>query len=98
MNFVNSLTLRDQELAAARLAGFLPSEVYDIHTHPHHPGHFPPGEWAFLRGQPTLGCVEHRTALQRYMPVSTIHGLYFGMPRLTAERPAMNGWGADEVR
>ncbi len=90
MHYVDALTPRDQQLAAEKLAGFLPSEIYDIHTHPHHPGHFPPGTWAFLDGMRPLGCAEHRQALQRYMPVATIHGLYFGMPRKTADRPAMN--------
>ena len=98
MKYVDSLTLRDQQLAADRLAGFLPAEIYDIHAHPYHAAHFPPGEWAFLNGKKIQGCVEHRAALQRYMPVTTIHGLYFGMPHKTADRPAMNAWVAGEVR
>ena len=98
MKYLDSLTARDQQLATDGLAGFLPAEIYDIHTHPYHPGHFPPGEWAFLDGKKILGCAEHRAALQRYMPVPTIHGLYFGMPRKTADRSAMNAWVAGEVR
>ena len=98
MNYVHALTARDQELAADRLAGFLPAEVYDIHVHPFHAAHFPPNEWAFLAGVEALGCAEHRRALQRYMPVRTIHGLYFGMPRKSADRPALNAWVADQVR
>ncbi|MBI4626381.1 MAG: hypothetical protein HY736_24580 [Verrucomicrobia bacterium] len=98
MKYVDNLTPRDRELAAAKLAGFFPAEIYDIHAHPYHPGHFPPGEWQFLAGMGALGCAEHRAALQRYMAVSKIHGLYFGLPRATADRPAMNAWVADEVR
>ena len=97
MNYVDTLTPRDRELAANGLAGFLPSEIYDIHVHPYHAAHFPAGEWAFLGKKETLGCADHRAALQRYMPVTTIHGLYFGMPRRTADRPAMNAWVATEV-
>lgn len=98
MKYVQTLTRRDEEIARARLSGFLPSEIFDIHTHPFHPGHFPPGEWAFLNGLGPLGCTEHRAGLQRYMPVQTVHGLYFGMPRRTADHEAMNTWVASEVR
>ncbi|SDS48242.1 aminotransferase class III-fold pyridoxal phosphate-dependent enzyme [Opitutus sp. GAS368] len=97
MKYVDTLTPRDRELAVTGLAGFLPSEIYDIHVHPYHAAHFPAGEWAFLGGKPALGCADHRAALQRYMPVTTIHGLYFGMPRRAADRPAMNDWVAGEV-
>jgi hypothetical protein len=31
MKFVTTLTPRDQQIAATRLAGFLPDEIYDIH-------------------------------------------------------------------
>lgn len=98
MKYIDTLTPRDLKLAAAASEGFLPAEIYDIHTHPYHADHFPPGDWAFLNGKTSLGCVEHRTALQRYMPARTIHGLYFGMPRKKADRPTMNAWVAGEVR
>lgn len=98
MKYVTQLSPRDRQIAAARLAGFIPDEVYDIHVHPYDAGHFAPGTWTLLAEQPWLGCREHRAALQRYMPVKTIHGLYFGMPHKTADRPALNDWVADEVK
>jgi len=98
VKYIKTLSPRDQALAAKACAGFLPAEIYDIHVHPYHADHFPSGEWAFLNGQKVLGCAEHRAALQRYMPATQIHGLYFGMPRKTADRPAMNTWVAGEVR
>ncbi|MBL9216550.1 MAG: amidohydrolase family protein [Opitutaceae bacterium] len=97
MKFVQQLNPSDSKLAAS-LADFVPAEVYDIHTHPYHPDHFGPQAWPFLREFGTQGCAEHRAALQRYMPSATIHGLYFGMPHPTANRPAINAWLADEVR
>ncbi len=97
MRYSETLTPADCVLAADRLADFVPAEIYDIHAHPYHPGHFPVGEWAFLDGKGVLGCAEHRSALQRYMPASTLHGLYFGMPRRSADRAAMNEWVAEEV-
>ena len=97
MKYIDILTPRDEQLAANGLAGFLPSEIYDIHVHPYNVTHFQPGDWPFLVGKKVLGCADHRAASQRYMPVPTIHSLYFGMPKKTADRPAMNAWVADEV-
>jgi glutamate-1-semialdehyde 2,1-aminomutase len=98
MKYVTTLTPRDQQIAAARLSGFMPDEVFDIHVHPYKAEHFAPGTWSALAEHPLLGCRDHRAALQRYMPVKTMHGLYFGMPHKTADRPALNDWLADEVK
>lgn len=98
MKYVETLTARDQEIARHRLDGFLPPEIYDIHVHPYHPGHFAPDAWKFFGEMGPQGCAQHRGALQRYMPVKTVHGLYFGLPHKTANRPVMNAWVADEVR
>ena len=98
MKYVTTLTPRDQQIAATRLSGFMPDEVYDIHVHPYKAEHFAPGTWSALAEHPLLGCREHRAALQRYMPVKTMHGLYFGMPHKTAARPALNAWLAEEVK
>jgi glutamate-1-semialdehyde 2,1-aminomutase len=98
MKYVTTLTPRDRQIAAQRLSGFLPDEVYDIHAHPYNAEHFASGTWASLAEHSLMGCREHRAALQRYMPVQTVHGLYFGMPHKTADRPALNAWVADEVK
>jgi glutamate-1-semialdehyde 2,1-aminomutase len=98
MKYVDTLTQRDRDLAAAKLTGFLPAEIYDIHVHPYHPVHFAPGAWPLFGDKGPQGCAEHRAALQRYLPVAKLHGLYFGMPHRTANRPAMNDWVAAEVR
>lgn len=96
MQYTDQLTPGDQSLACG-LTDFVPDEIYDIHTHPYHPDHFGAEAWNFLQPKGPLGCREHRTALQRTMPAKTIHGLYFGMPHPTANRPAINDWVADEV-
>ena len=98
MKYLETLTSRDQQLAASAVADFLPQEIYDIHTHPYHADHFAANAWPFLSDKKVLGCVEHRAALQRYMPAKKIHGLYFGMPHKTADRAAMNTWVTGEVR
>lgn len=97
MKYTKALTGQDRSLAL-KLNEFVPDEIFDVHTHPYNPLHFPPGEWPFLNEEGILGCDAHREALQRYMPAKKIHGLYFGMPRKTADRKAMNAWVANEVR
>ncbi|MSU65192.1 MAG: hypothetical protein EXS38_03620 [Opitutus sp.] len=97
MSFTRELNAHDQALAA-KLIGFVPAEIYDIHAHPYHPDHFAPGTWKMLEGLGPQGCGEHRAALQRIMPAPTIHGLYFGLPHKTADRPALNAWVESEVR
>ena len=97
MRYVRQLAPQDQALAAS-LVGFVPGEIYDIHTHPHHPDHFAPGTWKMLEGMGPQGCEEHRLALQRIMPAKIIHGLYFGLPHQSADRPAINTWVESEVR
>jgi len=92
-----NLSPRDQALIDSKLKEFIPSEIYDVHAHPYNPAHFPPGAVKFLAGQGVLGCSEHRRALKRYMPAGIVHGLYFGIPQVAADRPAMNQWVAAET-
>lgn len=96
--YSTQLSRVDVELAKQHLDAFLPKEVYDIHVHPYDAAHFSPEAWPFLHGQSPLGCHAHREALQRYMNVETIHGLYFGMPHRSADRERMNNFVKEEVR
>ena len=94
----NSLSETDRQIVHTRLHGFIPPEIYDIHAHPYKESHFGPEAWKFLQGSGTKGCESHREHLQQYMAVESIHGLYFGMPHLTADRPVMNQWVAKETQ
>src|SRR5690625_3177933 len=96
MIFQNKIKDLDLQLAEP-LKNFIPQEIFDIHAHPYSSAHFPENEWSFLRDVSTLGCDEHCSYLKRYMPADNIHGLYFGMPRLTAHRDEMNDWVREEV-
>ena len=97
MNFVDELIAVDRELAEAKLRDFVPDEVFDIHAHPWQAAHFAPGTWTYLEKQPTLGSAQHRAAVSRYLPAQTLHGLYFGLPHRTGDRPAQNTWIAGDV-
>ncbi|MEO5997712.1 MAG: aminotransferase class III-fold pyridoxal phosphate-dependent enzyme [Chitinophagaceae bacterium] len=96
MKFEKFITNNDRDLMS-RLNGFIPDEIYDIHTHPYNPSHFAPDAWPFLKDAGTLGCVAHRNTLLGYMPTKTIHGLYFGMPHRSADRTTMNTWVREET-
>ncbi len=98
MKYTDLLTDGDLELVKTKLEGFIPGEIYDIHTHPYHPAHFAPDAWAWLIKAGVLGCKEHRSHLLKYMPVKTIHGLYFGMPHRSADRDAMNTWVQEQTK
>jgi glutamate-1-semialdehyde 2,1-aminomutase len=97
MDYATELNEKDRRLVETGLTGFLPSEVYDLHAHPYEPAHFSAQARESLRGIGTLGCAEHRAALMRYMPVKTLHGLYFGYPHRDSDRPAINAWVARQV-
>ncbi len=82
---------------AGRLQGFVPSEVYDIHAHLYDRRDFGDQAWTFLQAEGSLGCDGHRGALKSYLPVHVLHGLYFGLPHATGDRPAINERTATEV-
>ena len=98
MKYTEALSPSDLDLVESRLKGFVPAEIFDIHAHPYHPDHFPPATWKFLENVGPLGCAEHRQALRRYAPTQTLHGLYFGLPHKSANRPLENSWVADQVK
>ena len=97
MKYATELIDADRRLAETRLKDFVPENVYDLHIHPVNPAHYPPGLLKFLPDA-VLGCAAHRAALQRYMPCRTIHGLFFGLPHPTVNRPALNEWIVDEIK
>lgn len=98
MKYTKELSEQDYALVISKLNGFLPDEIFDIHAHPFNPNHFASDALPFLKNTGTLGCVEHRDALLRYIPTKTIHGLYFGLPHKTANRDSMNSWVCEEVK
>jgi glutamate-1-semialdehyde 2,1-aminomutase len=98
MKYEKVLSDRDRKFISTQLDGFIPEEIYDIHTHPYEPSHFAPDAWHWINGGGRLGCEDHRNALLRYMPVKKIHGLYFGMPHRSADNEAMNKFVLEETK
>ncbi len=98
MKFSRKLTPRDRQLAAAQIAGFVPSEIFDIHAHLYHPEQFPPGSWPALEEAGAKRFADYQASLRRYMPANVIDGLFFGLPRKMADVSVMNSWLSAEVR
>lgn len=97
MNYVDQLSPGDRALAS-KAADFIPPEIYDIHVHPYRQRDYAPNAFGFLAAHEELGCAAHTGALRRLLGERKIHGLYFGLPHATADRPAINDWVATEVR
>jgi glutamate-1-semialdehyde 2,1-aminomutase len=97
MRFQTELTDEDQLLAREELRDFIPAEIYDIHAHPYRRSDFGPEAWPMMVGIDRIGPAEHQAYLRRYMPVDTVHGLFFGLPHKTANRAAMNAWVGEET-
>ena len=98
MKYVDELNPYDLALVGAKLKGFMPAQVFDIHAHLYHPDHYASVAWKFLEGKGVFTCASHRTALSRYMSMQTLHGLYFGLPHKTSNRAVDNAWVAAETK
>ena len=97
MNYTDDLNAYDRRLAA-RLADFLPDEIYDVHVHPFRAEHYPPGTASYLAGRGPFGSAEHVREIRRTLGERQVHGLYFGLPHKAADRPALNAWIEADVR
>ncbi len=99
MKILTPLNDRDCGLIASRIRDFVPSEVYDFHVHPYEKAHFGPEAFKYIQHLERLGCADHQASIKRLMPATrVVHGLYFGMPHASGDRPAINAWVAGEVR
>lgn len=76
---------------------YIPDEIFDIHAHLYQASHYPVNEWSFLLGQDQLTSKEHQEALKKYMATTTVHGLYFGLPRISGHRTNINQWLLSDV-
>jgi len=97
MNYTDELNANDRRLAA-RLADFLPDEIYDSHVHPYRAEHFPAGTAPYLAGRGPFGCAEYTREIRRTVGERQVHGLFFGLPHKGADRAAINAWIEADVR
>jgi len=95
MRFQTTLSPRDQKIIESRLQDFVPSRIFDAHAHLLRADHF-----ASENPAPFEGCLdfkEYPAALQRWLPAREVEGLFFGFPRVSNNRSAVNNWIAAEA-
>ncbi len=91
IRLVTELTAADRALVARAVDGFVPAEVYDVHTHLYHTRHFAEGKRpAFLPPNTPFGLAEYHAALGRWMPGRKVGGLFFGYPSAGNDRVGEN--------
>ncbi len=95
---MTELNSRDQALLERCLDGFVPEQVFDIHTHLFHTRHFAPGARpAFLEEDRGYGVKDFQEAMQRWMPNRKVEGLFFGYPSAGNDRAGENAWLKQEI-
>jgi glutamate-1-semialdehyde 2,1-aminomutase len=94
MMVCKTLTALDLDLIERRINGFVPSRIYDIHTHLLRPDkHLPPH-----LSQEYLGWKEYAAAIHSLLPGRELNGLCFGFPARNNDRAAINQWVGNEIR
>ncbi|MFA7006790.1 MAG: hypothetical protein WC429_22305, partial [Verrucomicrobiia bacterium] len=81
MRFCEQLTEADTRLIKTRFDGFVPSEVFDAHTHIFHSRHFAEGKRPeFIPANTAFGLRQFNDTMTRWLPGRVVNGLFFGYP------------------
>ena len=93
-----ALTPADERLVRDATDGFVPAEVFDIHTHLFHTRHFAEGKRpVFLPPDTGFGFADYQMAAARWLPGRKMEGLFFGYPSADNNRAGENEWLAGEI-
>ena len=98
IRLVTELTESDRRLLTRAAEGFVPQQVYDIHTHLFHTRHFAEGKRpVFLDADRGYGMADFQAAIQLWMPGREVEGLFFGYPSAGNDRAGENAWLQSQV-
>ncbi len=98
MHLVTELTETDRRLLADALDGFVPEQVFDVHTHLFHTRHFAAGSRpVFLDENRGYGWRDFQDAMALWMPSRQVDGLFFGYPSAGNDRAGENAWLREQV-
>src|SRR3954471_8867776 len=98
LRLVTELTATDRRLLARALDGFVPAEVFDVHTHLFHTRHFAAGARpVFLNEDRGYGLRDFDEAMALWMPQRKIEGLFFGYPSAGNDRAGENAWLREQI-
>jgi glutamate-1-semialdehyde 2,1-aminomutase len=98
LKLVTELNDTDRRLLSHALDGFVPEQVYDIHSHLFHTRHFAEGKRpVFLDADRGYGRRDFDEAMTRWMPGRKVEGLFFGYPSAGNDRAGENAWVQSQV-
>ncbi len=98
MRFCDQLTEADTRLIKTRLDDFVPSEVFDAHTHIFHSRHFAEGKRPeFIPANTAFGLRHFNDTMSRWLPGRVVNGLFFGYPSSGNDRVGENEFVAGEI-
>ncbi|GEP41945.1 aminotransferase class III-fold pyridoxal phosphate-dependent enzyme [Brevifollis gellanilyticus] len=98
LTLVTELNDTDRRLRDRVLNGFVPDEVYDIHTHLFHTRSFAEGRRpTFLDEDRGYGMADFQAAMQLWMPDRKVEGLFFGYPSAGNDRVGENAWVGSQI-
>lgn len=87
LKLVTELNDTDRKLLHRAIDGFVPAEVFDVHTHLFHSRHFAEGKRpVFLDEDRGYGMADFQAAMQLWMPGREVEGLFFGYPSAGNDR------------
>ena len=98
LRLITELNGTDRKLLARAVDGFVPDQVFDIHTHLFHTRYFAEGKRpVFLDDNRGYGVRDFDEAMARWMPNRQIEGLFFGYPSAGNDRAGENAWLNEQV-
>src|SRR4051812_19750708 len=98
LRLVTELTDTDHRLLAGALEGFVPAQVFDVHTHLFHTRHFVAGNRpVFLEENRGYGRREFDEAMALWMPGREVEGIFFGYPSPGNDRAGENAWLREQI-
>jgi glutamate-1-semialdehyde 2,1-aminomutase len=98
LSLVTELNDTDRKLLHRAIDGFVPSQVFDAHTHLFHTRHFAEGKRpVFLEENRGYGMADFQAAMQLWMPGREVEGLFFGYPSAGNDRVGENAWLQSQI-
>ncbi|MFN0078094.1 MAG: aminotransferase class III-fold pyridoxal phosphate-dependent enzyme [Prosthecobacter sp.] len=98
LKLVTELNDTDLKLLHRAIDDFVPSKVFDAHTHLFHSRHFAEGKRpVFLDKDRGYGMADFQAAMKLWMPGREVEGLFFGYPSADNDRVGENAWVQSQI-
>jgi glutamate-1-semialdehyde 2,1-aminomutase len=98
LHMAKEWTETDSLMRAKAVDGFVPDEVFDIHSHLIRASDFSPGEVSvYVEDGSALGLADYESAMARLLPGRRLQCLQFGYPLVAPDFSKVNSWLRSEV-